>query len=149
MSASYRQVFYHIVFATKHREPTIADAHCQELYRFIWDVIRNRNCKLYQINGVEDHLHLLVDLHPSVALATLLRDIKSNSSFWMKESGMFPEFQGWQTGYGAFTCSFLEKNRIIGYIKKQKEHHRQESSATELKRLLNENGVPYEDTYFE
>jgi REP element-mobilizing transposase RayT len=77
---SYRQILYQIVFATKYRQHTIADAHCNELYRYIWGIIKNKNCKLFRINGVEDHIHILCDLHPSVALADLVKDIKVSGS---------------------------------------------------------------------
>ena len=144
---TFRQIFYHIIFATKHRELTITETHCEELYKYIWGIITNHSCRLYRISGVEDHLHLLIGLHPSVALADLMREVKSRSSLFMKESGRFPEFRAWQEGYSAFTCSVKEKERIIEYIKKQKEHHRKESSMEEFKRLLEENRVDYKEQY--
>jgi putative transposase len=92
---SYRQIFYQIVFGTKNREAVITDAHCEELYKYIWGVIKNRSCKLYRINGTADHIHIFSDLHPAIALADYVKDIKVSSSLWMKESGKFPEFKGW------------------------------------------------------
>ncbi len=75
---------------------------------------------MYRINGIEDHIHIFSDLHPSISLADYVKDIKVASSLWMKESGKFPEFNGWQDGYGAFTYSISEKDRVINYIKKSK-----------------------------
>ena len=75
----------------------------------------------------------------------MVKDIKIASNLWMKESGLFPEFDGWQEGYGAFTVSFKEKETIINYIKNQKEHHKIESFGDEFKRLLKENGIEYEE----
>ena len=89
---SYRQIFYQIVFGTKEREATITETHCEELYKYIWGVIKNKNCKLYRINGIEDHIHIFSDLHPSVSLADYVKDIKVSSSLWMKECGKFPAF---------------------------------------------------------
>ena len=90
--SSYKQIYYQIVFGTKHRKPTIAESHSEELYKYISGIIKNNKCKLYRINGVEDHIHIFSDLHPSVALADYVKDIKVASSIWMKENGKFPEF---------------------------------------------------------
>lgn len=144
---SYRQILYHIVFGTKHRNPTIDEAHCTELYQYIWGVIKHKNCTLFRINGVEDHIHILSDLHPSVALADFVKDIKVASSLWMKASGLFPDFEGWAKGYGAFTYSIKERDRVIDYIKRQKEHHRKVTFDNEYKTLLNEHGVTYDEKY--
>jgi putative transposase len=103
--SSYRQIFYQIVFGTKYRKPTTTELHSEELYKYIAGVIISKNCKLYRINGVEDHLHIFSDLHPSISLADYIKPIKVSTSLWMKESGKFPNFDGWQDGYGAFTYS--------------------------------------------
>ena len=144
---SYRQIIYHIVFSTKNRETSIANEHCEQLYMFIWGISKNKNCKLYRINGIEDHIHLLVDLHPSIALADYVKDIKVASNLWMKESGKFPEFGGWQVSYGAFTYSVKEKHVLINYIKNQKIHHCSESSIEEFRRMLVENEVDFDESY--
>ena len=144
---SHRQIFYQIVFSTKNREATIAEAHCEELYKFIWSIVKNHKCKLYRINGVEDHIHIFSDLNPSLSLADYVKDIKVASSIWMKECGKFPAFKGWQDGYGAFTYSIAQKNIIIEYIKNQKEHHRAERFYDEYKRLLIENGIEFDEKY--
>ncbi len=144
---SFRQIFYQIVFGTKNRETSITEKHCDELYKYIWGVIKNNNCKLYRINGVEDHIHIFSDLNPAISLSNYVKDIKVSSSLWMKECGKFPKFNGWQEGYGAFTYSVKEKNIIIDYIKNQKEHHKSESFYDEYKRLLIENGVVFDEKY--
>ena len=144
---SFRQIYYQIVFGTKYRKPTINLEHEEELYKYIWGVIKNKNCKLYRINGIEDHIHIMCDLHPSVSLSRLVQDIKVATSLWMKECGKFPLFEGWQIGYGAFTYSIREKDMIINYIKKQKEHHKKEDFVEEYKRLLIENGIEFDEEY--
>ena len=144
---SYRQVFYQIVFGTREREKVIHEAYCNELYKYIWGIIKNKNCKLYRINGVEDHIHIFSDLHPSLSLAEYVKDIKVGSSLWMKENGNFPEFKGWQESYGAFTYSVKEKQAVIDYIKNQKEHHKVETFYDEYKRLLIENEVEFDEKY--
>jgi len=144
---SYRQIFYQIIFGTKNRESTIVDAHSNELYKYIWGIINNSKCKLYRINGIEDHIHIFSDLHPSLSLADYVKNIKVASSLWMKENGKFPDFKGWQEGYGAFTYSVREKDMIINYIKNQKEHHKTESFHDEFKRILLENDVEFDEKY--
>ncbi|MFT3701422.1 MAG: IS200/IS605 family transposase [Agriterribacter sp.] len=146
---SYRQVFYQIVFGTKYRKPTINPEYEQALYKYIWGISKNKNCLLYRINGTEDHIHIMSDLHPSVSLSDYVKDIKTASSIWMKASGKFPDFVGWQIGYGAFTYSIREKDMIVNYIKKQKEHHQKENFYDEFKRLLMENGIEFDEKYLD
>jgi putative transposase len=146
--SSYRQILYQIIFRTKDSRKTIADEHCNELYAYISGIIKNKNCYLYQINGIEDHLHILSDLHPTIALADFLRDIKTSSSFWMKKTVKFNKFEGWADGYGAFTYAWRDKDMIINYIKNQKEHHKHETFEEEYRRLLKEQGVAINEMYF-
>jgi REP element-mobilizing transposase RayT len=146
--STYRQIYYQIVFGTKYRQPTINEAHDIELYKYIYGIIKNKKCKLYRINGIEDHIHIMSDLHPSVCLSDYVKDIKVASNLWMKESGLFPEFEGWQDGYGAFTYSVREKDMIINYVKNQKEHHKVETFYDEFKRLLLENDIEFDEKYF-
>lgn len=145
--STYKQIFYHIIFGTKHRKPVIPHAHCEEPYKYIWGIIKNKKCVLYRINGVEDHIHICVDLHPTISLSDLIKDIKVGSSIWMKGNEKFPDFEGWADGYGAFTHSVREKDVIINYIKNQKEHHKKENFYDEYKRLLIENGIEFNEKY--
>ena len=145
--SSFRQVYYQIVFSTKNREHTIEEEHEQELYQYIWGIITKHHCKLYRINSMPDHIHIFSDLHPSICLSDYVKNIKVASNLWMKESGKFKLFQGWQEGYGAFTYSSRDKDMIINYIKKQKEHHRQETFYNEYKRLLKENEIDFDEKY--
>jgi putative transposase len=145
--STYKQIFYQIIFGTKNRKPTIAKASGEELYKYISGIIKNKNCKLYRINGMEDHIHIMSDLHPSVCLSDYVKDIKVAGNLWMKGSGKFPIFEGWQDGYGAFTYSSKDKDTIINYIKNQKEHHKSESYYDEFKRLLIENEIEFDEKY--
>ena len=135
---SYTKIFYHIVLRTKRSEKSISQSNVSSLYKFIWGIIKNKNGKLYRINGMEDHIHILSDLHPSVSLADYVKSIKVATSLWMKQSEDFPLSRGWSEGYGAFTYSVNEKERVISYIKRQQEHHQNESAGDEWKRLLKE-----------
>jgi putative transposase len=145
--SSYRQILYHLIFKTKYGHPTINSEYKKELYKYIWGIIKNKNSVLYQINGVNDHIHILTDLHPSVALADFMKDIKVASSIWMKDSGMFPAFKGWAQGYGAFTYAYRNKKMITNYIKKQEEHHKKVSYKDEYIAFLKEHGVDYDELF--
>ena len=144
---THHQIFYQIIFGTKYRKPTIASAHDEELYKYIYGIIKNKKCKLYRINGIEDHIHIMSDLNPSASLSNYVKDIKVASSLWMKQTGKFPAFEGWQDGYGAFTYSIHERDRIINYVKNQKEHHKTESFYDEFRRLLTENGIEFDEKH--
>jgi REP element-mobilizing transposase RayT len=144
---SYTQILYHIVLRTKHSEKSISQQHASSLYKYIWGIIKNKRGALYRINGIEDHVHILSDLSPTIALADYLKDIKVASSLWMKQSGEFPLFKAWSEGYAAFTCSFKGKETLINYIKNQQEHHKKESPEEELKRLFAEHGIEWNERF--
>lgn len=144
---TYKQIYYQIVFGTKSRKPAIIEKNESEHYKYIWGVLKNKQCKLYRISGMPDHIHIFCDLHPSISLSNLVKDIKVSTNLWMKQSGSFPEFDGWQEGYGAFTYSIREKEMIINYIKNQKEQHKHETFEDEFKRLLNEHGIEFDEKY--
>jgi len=146
--SSYRRVLYHLVIRTKYGRPTINPIYARDLYGYIHSFISSKNCFLYRINGVENHIHLLTDLHPSIALADYLREMKVSSSIWMKKSGKFPKFIGWCAGYAALTYAWRDKDRIVGYIKRQQEHHRRVSFEDELRRFLREQGVVVDERFF-
>ena len=132
---------------TKDREPCFDTTDRPNLFRDIWGIITKHHCHLYRINGVEDHIHILSSLHPTVALADFVKDIKLGSSSWIKESGAFPRFRHWQDGYGAFTASWSERNDLIEYIKNQEEHHKQVSFKDELREFLVQHGVTFDEKY--
>lgn len=143
--ASYRQLYYHIVFGTKYRKQTIPDVHCQLLYKYIWGIIEHKKCKLYRINGSTDHLHLLVDIHPTIALSTFVKDLKVSSSIWLKSQPEFRNFEGWAEGFGAFTISHDNRAGIIEYIKNQKEHHKTFSFKDEYRKMLEEFDIEFKE----
>jgi len=145
---AYTQILYHIVLRTKRSEPSIAQENVSSLYKYIWGTIKNKKGKLYRINGMEDHIHILSDLHSSVALADFVKSIKVATSVWLKQSTDFPAFQGWSDGYAAFTYSYKEKEVLINYIKRQQQHHQEVDTQNELKRLWIENGMELDVRYF-
>ncbi len=97
---------------------------------------------------MEEHIHILTDLHPSIALADFIRDIKTASSIWLKDSDDFPNFIGWADGYAALTYSYWDKDKLINYIKNQQEHHNTETFEEEYRRLLEEHNIKVDERYF-
>ena len=146
--SSYRQLLYHLVFRTKDSLPTIKQNNADQLYAYISGIIKHKNSHLYRINGVENHLHILTDLHPSIALADFMREVKVSSSLWMKSGEFFPAFNGWADGYGSFTCSYMDMGRLIEYIKNQQDHHRKKTFEEEYRFLLAESGIKPDERFF-
>jgi putative transposase len=146
--SSYRQLVYHLVFRTKRNIPSIRQEYSNQLYAYISGIIKKKDSHLYRINGVADHIHILTDIHPSVALADFVKDIKVSSSLWMKGSNYFPDFIGWSEGYGAFTCNYYGIEKIIEYIINQQEHHLVNSFEKEYRRLIQEAGLTIDEGYF-
>jgi REP element-mobilizing transposase RayT len=134
----------HIVFATKYRQMTISEEHCEALYRFITKYLKEHNCYLKRINGIANHVHILVDIHPSISVATLVGGIKRESSVWICHSGLFPYWMGWCQGY--FACSVTPKmqDKVIEYIKNQKIHHLGPTLESEYVALLKNAGMDYD-----
>ena len=98
---------------------------------------------MYQINGVEDHVHIAHHLHPSVRLADLVKNIKVSSSKYIKSKNLFAQFNGWQTGYSAFTYSMNSKHALVRYIQNQEQHHKKLSYSEELALICKEHGITF------
>ena len=145
--STYTQIYYHLVFSTRDRQPVLRTDFKEDLLRYIWGIVKNRNCYLHRINSVPDHLHMLIDLHPTVDLASLVRDMKTSTTLWIRQKLQIARFPGWQDGYGAFTKSHQERDMIIEYIKNQEEHHKRVSFVDELKNLLMQEGIEYDERY--
>ena len=145
--STFTQILYQIVFSTKNRELSLQDENRKELYKYIWGILKNKKCHLYQIGGMSDHLHIVTHLHPMVALASLVKDIKLASSDYIKLNNLFPKFNGWQDGYGAFTYSIDAKENLINYVKNQEKHHETINYIDEFKELLAEHKIDFQEKY--
>ena len=141
MPHSYTNLLNHIVYSTKNRKPFIDSALESRLFPYFGGIVRQLGAKLYVVNGVEDHVHLLAELPPSIAVSEAIGKIKGSSTHWIHES--FPdrsEFE-WQRGYAAFSVSKSNVPAVARYIEKQKAHHTKVSFSEELERLLRRHGV--------
>jgi putative transposase len=145
--STYTKRLHHIVFGTKDRVPALVPEHRRLLFGYMHGIIKGLKCHLLRLNGVEDHLHLLVDLHSDVSLSTFVRTLKTSSGEWIRRSGTFPDFRYWQGGYGAFAVSWSDRDRVIEYIKNQEPHHRRESYLDEFRRLVEEAGLEWDGRF--
>ena len=145
--STYTQIIYQIVFGTKHHDRTLIKKDRPELFKYITGLLKKKNCHLYQINGVENHLHIITELHPSTALASLVKDIKLSTTVLIKEQNLFPDFGGWQVGYAAFTYHVGAALNLIEYVKNQEEHHRVKTFEEEYRVMLREHKIEFDEKY--
>ncbi len=146
MAGSFACLHYHIIFSTKNRQPWLTGDIQPPLRQYMSGVLRHRGSRVLTVGGTADHLHMLVGLHQEYDVAAAVRDVKSNSSRWLKESARLSEF-GWQDGYGAFTISVGGLERTIAYIGGQEQHHEQVSFEEEFVGFLKRHGVSYDPKY--
>ena len=136
---------FHIVFGTKNRTSAIIPNHADDINRIIWNECKKLNCYLYRVFTMPDHIHILVNLHPNIALADFVNKIKSNSSQFASKSPYFPLFTGWCKGYFAESKSLENLDIIIEYIKKQDIHHTTRSYVDEMKWFYKRNALQWHD----
>ncbi len=133
---SYSKLIYHLVFPTHKRERTINEEHDKELYSYIIGVVSNSGGYVYAINGAPDHVHVLLDIPPSVAVTDYVRSIKQRASLWLRGNTSFPLWNGWGRGFSVFSCSPRDFSQVLRYIDNQKEHHKRGSYEDELRSML-------------
>ena len=147
MSQSLVQIYVHLVFSTKSRKPFLLDKELRgRLHAYLVGACKGQDCPSLQVCGVEDHVHLLVRLGKSIDVATLIRELKKESSKWIKVELEVPDFQ-WQSGYGAFSISPSHVDAVIEYIRNQEEHHRKESFQDEFRRLCRKYNLKIDEQY--
>lgn len=136
---------FHIVFSTRYRLNAIPQSLEKDVYTFVWNCIKEKSSRLLRIGGIGDHIHLLVNLNPAVALSDFVRHVKAKSSGWMRTDGRFPMFKGWSEGYFACSISPDVKRNVISYINDQKTHHRVNPFDDEMKSLCHYADLEYDD----
>ena len=148
MSQSLVQIYVHIVFSTKNRQPFLQDkAFRERTHGYLVGICSNQQSPSLQVGGIEDHVHILCRLGKSVDVAGLIREIKRSSSVWIKEENPSLAAFHWQAGYGAFSVSPSHVDPLIKYIANQEEHHRRESFQDEFRRLCKLYGVEIDERY--
>jgi putative transposase len=137
--ASYKSVWIHFIWATKNRLPLLAENTRLKLYDYIREICKELNYYLDFINGVEDHVHLLMGLHTSDTIADMAKNIKGKSWKWMRDQCLIEEYFSWQDGYAVYSVSPSDVQRVRNYIANQKEHHRFVTLDEELEQLKKNN----------
>jgi REP element-mobilizing transposase RayT len=144
MAATFTRLLYHVVFSTKSRAPFIDPKLRAELYPYMEGIVRRQNGWMLALDGMPDHVHLLLRLKPDLAIADLVRHVKGGSSKWVHEHvGLCPEF-AWQLGYAAFSVSESKERAVRSYIAKQEAHHRRTTFEEELVGLLRKHGIEFD-----
>jgi putative transposase len=147
MSSTYSQIYIQIVFAVKGRQSLIQHSWEEELYKYITGIVQNKGQKMLAINGMPNHVHILISMKPSCNLSDLVREIKKASNSFINEK-KFCQFKfEWQEGYGAFSYSHSALDKVINYIANQKEHHRKKSFQEEYVDFLKKFEVEYKEEY--
>ena len=143
---TFSQMYIHVVFAVKGRANVIGETHREQVQRYVTGIIQNRKVKVLAIYCRPDHIHILISINPTTVPADLVRDIKTNTTIFIKEQGIARNF-AWQEGYGIFTVSHSQKDQVYHYILNQAEHHRQRSFREEYLALLKKNDIEFDEKY--
>jgi len=148
MPQSLAQIYLHLVFSTKDRRPLLLDPDLRkEAHKFLGGTCKQLDCPVLRVGGVEDHVHILCRLGRTVAVADLIKELKRESSKWLKTKDLALSDFHWQNGYGAFSISPGHIDALTTYIDTQEEHHRKESFQDEFRRLLKKYGLAWDERY--
>jgi REP-associated tyrosine transposase len=147
MANTFSQIYIQTVFAVSERQSLIKPDFKEELYKYITGIIRNQGQKLIAINGMPDHLHILIGLRPAMALADLVQEIKADSTNFINKQRLVHGRFSWQEGYGAFSYGHSQLDTIIQYIQNQERHHARHSFKDEYMTLLRKFDIAFDDKY--
>ena len=145
MPSTYLDLCVHVVFAVKNRRPLIAEDWRGRLHAYLGGTLNGLGAVPLAIGGTADHVHLLVGLKATYALADLVRETKKASTAWARS---YARDFAWQEGYAAFSIGRGEREAVVAYVRGQEAHHRTRTSTDELRALLDEAGIPVDERYF-
>jgi REP element-mobilizing transposase RayT len=146
MPHTYCCALFHCVFSTKERRKVIPAAIQERLWAYMGGIARKRGMKALAVEGMQDHVHILLSLPSSAAIAEAMREIKSESSRWMREEGGSPRF-AWQEGFAAFSVGWTQIDATVAYIARQPEHHKRRDFQAEFLAFLKKHEVDYDPRY--
>jgi putative transposase len=147
MANTYTQLYVHVIFAVKGRANLISVKWKEKLFQYITGIVTNKNQKMMIINGMPDHIHMLVGLKPECNLSDLMRDVKSNSSRWINEQNFVIGKFEWQTGFGAFSLGQSQIKTAVNYILNQEKHHRVKTFKEEYTTFLEAYQIEFNSEY--
>lgn len=147
MSNTYTQIHIHFVFAVKYRLGLINVEWKEELYKYITEITQSNKHKLLAINGMPDHIHILIGMRPTQSISDLMKEVKQSSSLWINENKLTNTKFAWQEGYGAFSYSKSQIDNVIKYINNQEEHHKKKTFIEEYLEMLTKFEIEYDENY--
>jgi putative transposase len=147
MANTYTQIHIHFVFAVKFRHAIINKEWQEQLYKYIGGIVKSNNHKLLAINGVSDHIHILVGIRPAQSISDLMKNIKQDSSKWINTNKFSKTHFEWQEGYGAFSYSKSQLSAVVHYIENQELHHKKKTFREEYIDFLDKFGVDYDEKF--
>jgi REP element-mobilizing transposase RayT len=147
MANTYTQIHIQLVFAVQNRASLIKDSWKDEMYKYMTGIIQNKDHKMLQINSMPDHIHILIGLRPTQALAELVKVVKQESTNWINDQKFTPKKFNWQEGYGAFSYTKSDVPRVIKYIQNQENHHREIKFLDEYVEMLKVHEIDYDEKY--
>ncbi len=147
MAQTLVSLMVHVIFSTKNRETFITPEIEPELFAYLGGILKNHESRLLDAGGTADHVHLLISQSKNVSLSSLMKDVKKDSSSWIKTKGRHFRNFHWQDGYGAFSIGRSDIPELKKYIASQKEHHRKRTFKEELIEFLEEYGIAYDERY--
>lgn len=147
MSDTYSQIYIHIIFSVKRRDKLIHPSWEEQLYKYITGIVQNKGQKMMAINGGTDHIHFLIGINPSCCLSDLVREIKKSSVEYIREKKLTKLKFAWQEGYGAFSYSRSQIDKVVKYINNQKAHHKKKTFTEEYVEFLKHFEIEYDERY--
>lgn len=147
MANTYSQIYIQVVFAVQNRNALIDFSWEDELYKYITGIIQNKEQKLISINGMPDHIHILIGMRPTCNLSDLVREIKKSSNTFINEKQLSKFSFKWQEGFGAFSYSHSQLSNVVSYIQNQKQHHQKVSFKEEYLEFLEKFEVEFDGDY--
>jgi putative transposase len=147
MGDTYSQIIIQLVFAVEGRQSLISPKYQEEVNKYITGIVTNKRSKMLAINGTPDHIHVLIGLNPVQAISDLVRDIKTDSNEWINKKRWFRGRFSWQEGFGAFSYSRSQLDRVVKYVLDQPAHHAKRSFKDEYLTLLRKFDIAFKDEY--
>ena len=147
MANTFSQIYIHTLFAVEGRLSLIKPDFKEDLYKYITGIVKNQGQKLISINGMSDHVHILIGLRPAMALADLVQEIKADSTNFINNKKWVRGRFCWQEGYGAFSYGHSQLYTIIRYIQNQEKHHQRRSFKDEYLSVLRKFDIAFDDKY--
>lgn len=147
MANTYSKIYIQFVFSVKYRDAVIMPVWKDELYKYITGIVKNNGHLMISINGMPDHIHILIGMNPKQSVSALLQDIKGSSSKWINERKFVKGRFEWQEGYGSFSYSQSQIKDVVAYIETQEDHHKKRSFKEEYIDLLDKFEIKYDEKF--